>query len=225
MRASAESLKREIYRYRAWLADAEKPESSRGGRRDLQRTISSALRRSTSSGFLLSVDLTSRRGRPRGLDEGDDELAPLSIASYTSHRIDGQISYFQTKGRGLRRRALAVVLAGVLIASVSGTVAGTYFAPWAAIAVLGVTALTAYLERSRLTERAARYATASADLAEIKSGLNVQSTVALSLPKSLLFTVERAEAALEGESLAWEQLVWKDVRESGRNANAMDDGG
>lgn len=226
VRASAESLKREIYRYRAWLTvDVENRVSSGEGRQYLKRTVSSALRRSTSSGFLLSVDLTSRRGRPRGLDEGDDELAPLSIASYTSHRIDGQISYFQTKGRGLRRKAIAVVLAGVLIAAISGTVAGTYFAPWAAVAVLGVTALTAYLERSRLTERAARFATASADLAEIKSGLHVQSVVDLRLPKSLLSTVERAEAALEGESHAWEQLVWKDVRESRRNAEAMDDEG
>jgi hypothetical protein len=215
LRGAAESLKREIYRYRAWLVvDPGTANSSETGRRDLRVTIDAALRRSASSGFLLSVNLTSRRGRPKGLNEGDDELGLLSVASYTSHRIDGQIGYFQKNGRMLRRRALGVVIVGVLLAAVSGTVANTYYAPWAVVAVLGVTALTAYVERSRLSDRAGRYAAASADLAQIKAGLDIEKTAILSQPQALFATVTRAEAALERESIAWEQLVWKEVRES-----------
>lgn len=215
LRGAAESMKREIYRYRCRLVlGLEDPSASETGRRELERTIDSALRRSASSGFLLSVDLSSPRGRPAGLEEGDDELAPLSIASYTSHRIEGQISYFQGSGRKLRRRAGLVVVVGALLAAVSGFLASTYYAPWAAVAVLGVTALTAYLERSRLTDRAVRYATASAELAQIKTSLSTQSEATLSQSASLLSIVMRAESALEGESAAWEQLVWRDVREA-----------
>jgi hypothetical protein len=214
MRGAAESLRREIYRYRAWLVcNPDNASSSGAGRQDLQKTIASALRRSAGPGFLLSVDLTSRRRRPEALNEGDDELAPLSVASYTSHRIDGQITYFRNKGRALRTKALVVVLSAVLLAAFSGTVATSYYAPWAAMAVLIVTTLNAYLERSRLTDRANRFATASADLAEIKTGVNV-GTENLGQPEALLSVVNRTEAALEREGGAWEQLVWRDVRES-----------
>jgi hypothetical protein len=215
LRGAAETLKREIYRYRAWLVcDAAGIPVSRSGPRDLKETIDSALRRSASSGFLLTLDLTSKRGRPVDLNEGDDELAALWVASYTSHRIDGQIAYFRREGRALRTRAVSVVVAGVLLAAVSGTLASTYFAPWAAMAVLGATAVTAYLERSRLVERADRYGIASADLAEIKTEVNVRGNARLGQPEALLSVVKRTEAALERESLAWEQLVWNDVRES-----------
>jgi len=215
MRGAAESLKREIYRYRSWLVcNADNSSPSGAGHRDLKDTIDSALRRSAGSGFLLSVDLTSSRGRPQKLNEPDDELAPLSVASYTSHRIDGQIRYFREKGSALRRKALGVVVLAVALAAISGTLATSYFAPWAAMAVLIVTALTAYLERSRLTDRAARFATASADLAEIKTGLDVDKSTNVGQPEVLFAMVTRTEAALEREGMAWEQLVWKDVRES-----------
>jgi hypothetical protein len=191
--------------------------ASGSGRRALRETIESALRRTASSGFLLSIDLTSSRGRPRSLDEGDDELAPLSVSSYTSHRIDAQLAYFRNRGQALRRQALAIIIIAVVLAAASGWVAGTYYAPWATIAVLGVTALTAFLERSRLTDRAGRYSTASADLAQIKAGLDVEGAASWGQPEKLYSAVYNAEGALEAESLAWEQLVWRDVREARQN--------
>lgn len=215
LRGAAEAMKREIYRYRAGLVRFSGDESSlQTARRELERTIDSALSHSSGSGFLLSVNLSSRRGRPADLDEGDDELAQLSVASYTSHRIEGQISYFQASGRKLRKRARRVVIGAALLAGLSGYLASTYFAPWAAMAVLGVTALAAYLERSRLTDRADRYATTSAELAQIKTSLSVEGRASQGQTLVLHSTVLRTESALEGESLAWEQLVWKDVREA-----------
>lgn len=215
LRGAAEALMREIYRYRAWrVLDVHANGLSRDGRRDLKETIDSVLRRSAGSAFLLSIDLSSGRGRPKELSEGDDELGRLSVASYASHRIDKQIAYFRKEGRVLRRNARLIVVVAVLLAAVSGTLANTYFAPWAAIFVLGATAITAFLERSRLKDRADRYAVAAADLAEIKTELNMQKFESLNQPQVLFSAVTHAEAALEEEGLAWEQLVWKDVRES-----------
>lgn len=222
MRGAAESLKREIYKYRAGLEwSAANSSSTESGRRYLKATIDAALRRSASSGFLVSVNLTSGSGRPEKFNEGEDELGPLSVASYTSHRIDEQIFYFRKSGRELRRRALTVVLISVGLAAFSGTIATSYYAPWAAMAVLVVTLLNAYLERSRLTDRAGRFATASADLAEIKTGINVAEKEDLRRPEVLLSIVTRTEAALEREGLAWEQLVWRDVRESRSDTPAV----
>jgi SMODS and SLOG-associating 2TM effector domain 1 len=215
MRGAAQSIKREIFRYRAAVACGSESSLTAGDAREaLKVTIDSALLRSANSGFLLSIDLNSTRSRPKGLDEGDDEISPLTVASYTSHRIDEQTSYFLKKGRDLRKRALAVVLLSVLLASVPGAIANSYYAPWAAMAVLVVTILTAYLERSRLTDRASRYATASAELAEIKTGLNLEQATSIGQPEVLRGVVARTEGALEREGMAWEQLVWRDVRES-----------
>jgi hypothetical protein len=160
LRAAAESVKTETYRYRTETGPYRTGRSRDAVLADRIAAIRAQLLATEAAGGRLSY---ARPGRPPALD--DESLADLGAADYARHRTADQIGYYhKAVRRKIRRRnflqwvALAVGAAGSVIAALGGE-------PWVALTTAVSAGAASYLATRQHEQDVLIYNQAAADLA------------------------------------------------------------
>lgn len=208
MRASAETLKREIYRYRSGsiVDDTEAP-----------RRLAAVLHVVDDEAIRANVGLAETppgllRGRPRRVDL--DELESLTARIYVKRRLEQQVLWFGRAARKGRRGEWIVVLAGALAAAVAMALVTTQLAPWVAVLVLAASVFAFNRERGLSRQQVAGFDRAIADVNDAWVGWLQQSPETRRQPKSLATLVDTVEAAFERETLSWSEVMRRAAQQS-----------
>ena len=201
LRAAAEAIKREIFRYRAQAgaySDEQCVHTSRESKLAAKiKDISSALSQSE----------VNRTSLPRCVRDAPERLRFLSPEEYVTYRLEDQVDHYVTKTRSLytqlKRAQLCIYLAGgagSLLAALNSDV-------WVALTTAVATALTTKLETEQAENALVQYNQALMNLRNIASWWKALSQWEKSRRKNIDLLVDQTEKTLEGELAGWVQQM------------------
>jgi hypothetical protein len=205
MRAAAEAIKREIFRYRT-RAGAYR-------RADREQRLAQQIEQITNRLAQTEVNTTALRpyeGRipPDMYCAGtDDGLSILSANEYVATRIADQTRYYERTLVRLHRALVGwqiAVLAlgglGTLLAALGGTV-------WVAVTTAAVSAITTYLGYRQIEMTITTYNQVRTDLANVMGWWRALPAPAKADPANVDTLVDHAEKVLELELAGWVQKM------------------
>jgi hypothetical protein len=201
LRAAAESIKREIYQFRARA----------GAYSDSQCTLISrssklaAKVKDITQGLVQSeVNKSAITHQPPG---GANRLTFLSAEDYVKERLKDQIDYYTSKTKKLNAQ-LHQLNDVILLAGAAGTlVAAVGWGVWVALTTALATAFTAKLEIDQTENSLVQYNIALTGLRNIESWWNSLSPWEKSRPRNIDLLVEQTENVLAGEMAGWVQQM------------------
>lgn len=201
LRASAEAIKREIFRYRM-RAGAYRDDQCQSTSRESKlaaklKDISSALSQSE----------VNRTSVPAVAKDDPARLTFLSPEDYLTDRIEEQVAYFVTKTSRLYKR-LKVMQTWIYVVGGAGTFLAAFRGDvWVALTTAVAAALTARLEMDQIENTLVQYNQALTGLRNIVSWWNALSPWEKGRPRNIDLLVEQTEKTLEGELAGWVQQM------------------
>ena len=201
LRASAEAIKREIFRYRmqagAYSNDQCLQTSRESKLAAKLKDISSALAQSE----------VNRTSVPAVVESDPTRLTFLSPDDYLKDRIDDQISYFVKKTASLYKQ-LKTVLVWIYIAGGVGTVLAAFNGDvWVALTTAVAATLTTRLETDQVENTLVQYNQALTGLRNIASWWKALSQWEKGRSRNIDLLVDQTEKTLEGELAGWVQQM------------------
>lgn len=212
LRASAEAIKREIYRYRTrttsyggWSPDQPSPEQQLS--RKVHDITQAAMETEANLATLESYD--KKKGFPpymKAAEGGDDGFQKLSPDRYIEVRLEDQLNYFNRTAVKLGRRLTILQWAVWLIGAV-----GTYLALvgqqiWVAITTSIAAALTSYLGYKLSEDKLMKFNQARTELVNVRAWWNALSPDDQADQENVNTLVEHTEQVLKSELDNWVQL-------------------
>lgn len=207
LRAGAESIKREIFRYRARAMDY-KDESEK----QLSKRVEDITRRTmrTEANLSALVRYNKDKGFPPYMDAargGDDGFSYLTPDRYVEVRLGDQLNFFQRKSLKLERQLKVLYWLTFVIGG-----AGTYLAAvnqqvWIALTTAIVAAIGTYLGYRQTENTLTKYNQAATDLSNVKAWWNALSAEEQSLQQNIDSLVEHTEQVLQSELDGWVQQM------------------
>ena len=234
LRAAAESVGREICRYRARAAEYQ-PERCRETAKEAK--FQAALQTIRDRLFQTEANLTPiprpggrwpiayrkllrRLGRwiwtaiangaepgPGPAAEHDDRKTPLSADGYVKWRLEDQIAYYQFKVRSLGRVLVFWRTLALVAGGAGAFLAAVALGPWVALTTALATAFAAKLEIDQVQVSLVQYNQALNGLENLRAWWSSLSDWERTLAKNLDFLVETTEHILEGERAGWVQQM------------------
>ena len=207
-RASAESVKKEIYRYRA-RAEIYGDQQTKTLSRDIKLTrkldaISSRLMQTEVN--TSAIPAYDGPIPPQyGAADGDDGLTFLTPERYLKYRLKDQLAYYRGKTVQLERQLKRLQWLIYASGAVGTFVAAIGLELWIALTTAFVTAFTTYLEYQRVEERLMRYNQTATDLDNIERWWVALSAEEQAYPESLDLLVGQTETSIHSEHAAWVQ--------------------
>jgi hypothetical protein len=201
LRGSAESLKREIFRFRAKAGDYSDEKCKQASRESKlaakMKDILSALEQS-------EVNKTNIDPAPASDPKRYDFLSP---EEYIAVRIDDQIQYFVRKTRTLARKLIAMQLC-IYVAGGAGTLFAAFKLDLlVAFATAVVTAFATKLQADQTENSLIQYNQTLASLRNIVSWWKALSRTEKSRRNNISVLVDQTEKALETETAGWVQQM------------------
>ena len=220
LRSAAESIKREIFRYRAragFYSNQQSGEISREARLSAKiKDITSALIQSEVNKTNLEhipkdkpelLKLLSPEESAKVLLELQNRLNFLKPEEYATDRLQDQIGFMVGKtgklNRQLKRNQLCIYVAGglgTLLAAINSDV-------WVALTTSLATALTTKLESEQVENSLVQYNQALTALLNIKTWWNALSQWEKGRRKNIDLLVEQTEQTMEFELSGWVQQM------------------
>ena len=214
LRANAEAIKREIYRYRTMYV---------GGHIDIYRhpTLDGA---AVSADTLLArqvADLCRRTMRtevnssalkpyngllPPGMYEtqcGDDGFSPMTPDQYAAVRIGDQISYFQKRCVRLDRRQKRLQASILIFIGLGALLAAVSLQAWVPVAAIVATALSAYVQAQQFNDTLIKFNQTLTDLLNLRDRWQALTAAERDNPKNIDLLVQLGEDILETENSGW----------------------
>lgn len=225
VRSSAETLKREIYRYRA----RAEVENANGG--ELRTNDSSApiddsptdplaavLRVVGDEGRRAEIGLAETqlgivRGRPSNVDL--DELEDLTARIYVKRRVEPQLLWYGETARKHRGREWRVVVAGAVAAGVAAVLVNTPFAPWVTVLILAATVFAFTQERGMTRNQQVGFDRAVSEVSSVRTGWLTLDLAERADPAKLVTLVDAVEDAFESEGLSWSDVMRRAAQGTG----------
>lgn len=206
LRANAEAIKREIYRYRCRLSPGlARPEGD--PEQGLARRLKTLSRPLTGSEPLLTA-LRSYKGLlppPGGKARGDDGLSPLTPVRYIHFRLDDQLGYYRGKIDTLDRRLVALQWIVIVVGGIGTVLAAIRLELWVVMATSIVMAITTYLGYQQSEARLTKYQQAATDLENLKAWWSALSLEEQSDYRKFDTLVDGTELILQRELSGWVQ--------------------
>jgi hypothetical protein len=207
LRAGAESIKREIYKYRTRSLDYKtEPEHQ------LSQRVEDITRRTMRTDVNLSAILPYKKdnGLPPkmyGASGVDDGLSYLTPDRYVEVRLGDQLSYFKKKTVKLDRQLKALYWLTFVIGGL-----GTYLSAigqqvWIALTTAIVAAIGTYLGYRQTESTLTKYNQAATDLSNVKTWWEALSAEEQSLQENIDSLVEHTEQVLQSELDGWVQQM------------------
>jgi hypothetical protein len=171
LRASAEAIKREIFRYRARAeiySDQQTTKTSREAK--LARQVESISRQLMQTEVNLSA-LRLYQGPipPRyGAAEGDDGLSFLTPDRYIADRLDNQLDFYHHRTTKLERQLKRLQWLIYIFGGVGTLLAAVGLELWIALTTALVTAFTTFLEYKQIENTLMQYNQGATDLANVR---------------------------------------------------------
>jgi hypothetical protein len=225
VRSSAETLKREIYRYRA---RAELENSHDGELRidvpsaplDDSPTdpLAAVLRVVGDEGMRAEIGLAETqlgivRGRPSNVDL--DELEDLTARIYIKRRVEPQLLWYGETARRHRGREWRVVVAGAVAAGVAAVLVNTPFAPWVTVLILAATVFAFTRERGMTRNQQVGFDRAVSEVNSVRTGWLTLELIERAEPRRLVKFVDDIEDAFESEGLSWSDVMRRAAQGTG----------
>ena len=213
LRASAEAIKREIYRYRTrttsyggWAPDQPSPEQQLSRR--VQDITQAAMETEANLATLESYD--KKKGFPPYLkpeaEGGDDGFKKLTPDRYIEVRLEDQLAYFNRVAVRLGRKMTILQWAVWIIGAI-----GTYLAlvgqqVWVAVTTSIAAALTSYLGYKLSEDKLMKFNQARTELVNVRAWWNALSPDDQADQANVNTLVEHTEQILKSELDSWVQL-------------------
>jgi hypothetical protein len=204
LRANAEAIKQEIYRYRCRVSPLfQRPRGS--CEQDLvehMKTLSQKMMQDEPSMAALRF-YKGPLPPPGSAAPGDDGLTLLTPERYIRWRLDDQLGFYRGKVDQLDKQV--VTLQWILIAfGALGTVlAAVRLDPWVPLTSAVVMALTAHLGYQQSESRIMKYQQAAIELENLKAWWGALSLEEQEEPRHFEALVEGTEAILRREVAGW----------------------
>ncbi len=210
LRASAEALKRESFRYRA-RAGIYSDENTR--RTSRESKLARAVKSISSNLMQTEVNVSALRPYTGPIPPkyaaaaGDDGFSFLTSNRYVAFRISDQLDYFRSttnkKEKQLKRYQWTILIAGGL-----GTVlAALGLELWVAMTISLAVALTTYLEYQQVENSLTQYNQVATELANARDWWTALSKEEQTEQDKYDKLVEGAEGALKKEQAGWIQQM------------------
>jgi hypothetical protein len=225
LRASAESIKKEIYRYRAKAEIYSDRET-----RQLSREVRLAMRINTISDNLIKGEtklaaLESYKGSvppPYGAHPNDDGLSFFTPDRYLPLRLVDQYNYYKSRTVRLERQLHQLQWLIYIIGAAGTLLVALGLELWIALTTALVTAFTTYLEYQQVESRLIRYNRTALNLHQIMMWWEALSIEEQADPRNIDKLVGKTEATIHSEHAAWVQEM-QDVLDE-LNAQQSQDG-
>jgi predicted Rossmann-fold nucleotide-binding protein len=207
LRASAEAIKREIFRYRAQSGrygggiDAKTPDAALAAR-------VAAIRRELLQTEVNLAGLVPYRGPlppPSATEPGDDGLSRLTGQRYLSVRLNDQLRFFERNAARLDRQLRRIQSGAYTLGGAGTLLAAIGFELWVALTTAAITALTTFLGSQQIENTLMKYNQTAAGLAGVRDWWTALSPAARSRQESVDSLVESTETILAGEQAGWVQ--------------------
>ena len=207
LRSGAESLKREIFRYRAQAGiygDEATQEKTREQKLadKLTKIRRQVMKTAVSEGAL----------KPHGKTIPSD-LGFLSSSGYIESRLEDQRKWYQGKTAGLETKLRALQWSTTLIGGLGTLLAAVGFELWVALTTALAAALATYLEYTRTENTLVLYNQVATDLKNIVTWWNTLSLDEQDMPSNHDLLVQQTEQALETEHSGWVQNMTEALAE------------
>jgi hypothetical protein len=201
LRAAAEAIKREIFRYRmraGAYSNEQCFQTSRESKLAAKlKDISTALAQSE----------VNRSSVPAVVKNDPARLTFLSLDDYLKQRIDDQIGYFVAKTASLSKR-LKTVQVWIYIAGGVGTALAAFHGDvWVALTTAVAATFTTRLEMDQVENSLVQYNQALTGLRNIASWWKALSQWEKGRRRNIDLLVEQTETTLEGELGGWVQQM------------------
>ncbi|GEO09821.1 DUF4231 domain-containing protein [Segetibacter aerophilus] len=212
LRAGAESIKREIFRYRTRaMYYNEKPEQQLAQRIEdiTRRTMrtevnSSALKPYNKDEKDKSLPANIFSGEGDGKDDGFSYLVP---DRYITIRLNDQAEFYRKKTIGLERQLNLLSWLTFIIGGVGSFLAAVGFEVWIAVTTSLVGAFATFLGYKQTERTLMKYNQSSTDLSNVKAWWNALSSEEQSDQKNIDSLVEHTEQVLQSELDGWIQQM------------------
>lgn len=218
LRAAAEAIKAEIFRYRALPASRARGagHDQRAGR---QRELAAHLEHIETG--LMHTDASSGPLTPYtgplppqmyGAGRDDDGLSPLDAGRYLQIRIADQLSYFHGRIRSLSRRRNAFQFLVIAAGAAGALLAAAGLEAWIGLTSGGAAALLAYLGYLQVDNTIVTYNQAATKLAALDRGWHARAP-AQRTAAAFRDLVTQGEAVLTREQAGWVQQMSDTIQE------------
>ncbi|MDQ6608849.1 MAG: DUF4231 domain-containing protein [Bacteroidota bacterium] len=207
LRAGAEAIKREIYRYRSRAL-----QYATNGEQQLSKAVEQITRRTMQTEVNLAALLPydKDKGFPPYMDAakgGDDGFSCLTPDRYVEVRLGDQLNYFQRKTLGLEKQLRILYWLTFIIGG-----AGTYLAAigmqaWVALTTSIVAAFGTYLGYRQTESTLTKYNQAATDLANVKAWWEALSSEEQAQQANIDSLVDHTEQVLQSEMDGWIQQM------------------
>jgi hypothetical protein len=207
LRAGAEAIKREIYRYRAratyYKEDAEQALSLRV--EDItRRTMRTEVNTSALLPYNKANGFPPYMSAAQGSDDGFSYLTP---DRYVEFRLGDQLKYFHKRAVKLERELKALYWLTFIIGGVGAYLAAIDQQAWIALTTAIVAAMGTYLAYRQTESSLMKYNQVATDLANVKAWWTALSAEEQARQPNIDSLVEHTEQALQSESDGWVQQM------------------
>jgi hypothetical protein len=225
LRASAEAIKREIYRYRTrttyyggWSPDQPSPEQQLS--RKVQDITQAAME--TEANLSTPDPYDKAKGFPPSVKYGDDGFTRLTPDRYIEVRLEDQLKYFNRSAIRIGRRLKGLQWAIWIIGAV-----GTYLALvgqqiWIAVTTSIAAALTSFLGYKLSEDKLMKFNQARTELVNVRAWWMALSPDDQADQENVDMLVEHTEQVLKSELDNWVQLKQNVLAELRKAATAAD---
>ncbi|NMO16931.1 DUF4231 domain-containing protein [Pyxidicoccus fallax] len=204
LRATAEAIKREIYRYRCQVSPlVERP------RGVYEQGLASKLKALSHQPLGDEPHVTALRPYrgplppPKGAAKGDDGISPLSPVRYLRFRLDDQLEYYRCRIDKLDRQLVVSQWTVIILGGIATVLAATRLELWVALATAIVTAITTHLGYQQSEAKITQYQQAATDLEDLKAWWSALSLEQQSDYRQFDALVDSTELVLQSEVSGW----------------------
>ena len=208
LRAGAESLKKEIYRYRTRI-DIYSDQQTRQISREMQlHRKEEAINRKLMQTEVNATSLKKYDGPIPplyGAADGDDGLSFLTPDRYVKLRLEDQLKYYQSKTQKIEKQMKQLQWIIYILGGVGTFLVAIGLEIWIAFTTSVVTALTTYMEYRQLETTLMRYNQTAAELTSLRSWWIALTNEEQADPANISQLVDQTETTIHSEHAAWVQ--------------------
>jgi hypothetical protein len=212
LRASAEAMKREIYRYRTrsgpYTGVAGQPSPEQQLSEKIEDITQRAMRTEVNTSAIVPYDKS--KGFPPYMyaaQGGDDGFSPLTPDRYIEVRLGDQLNYFQRTARKLDRQLRVMQWLIFIIGGVATYLSAVNQQVWIALTTSLVATLTTYLSYRQTENTLMKYNQASSDLTNVRAWWIALSAEEQARQENIDALVNHTEKVLESELDGWIQQM------------------
>jgi hypothetical protein len=218
LRAAAESIKREIFRYRTRSGIYSETQCSQAS---AQSKLAAKVKDITSN---LMQSEVNKSNLPRQAGNDPSRLKFLQPDEYVVERVKNQASYFVSKTGNLYGR-LRLLQIWILVVGGAGTfLAAINLEVWVAVTTALATAFTTKLEIDQVESSLVQYNIALTSMRNIESWWKALSPWEKTRRRNIDLLVDQAETTLERETAGWVQQMQSELDKLTEKQAATDQG-